>query len=146
MPATNVWAKTITKSQGWLTDVAVELGGAEPHEAASALRCVLHALRDRLTPDEAVDLAGQMPLLIKGVFFDGWVPSKTPIRTRGLDEFLDLVERPLAGRSFDLGAEAVTRAVFRVLTDRVSAGEIRDVRGTLPEEVAALWPVEVASR
>lgn len=31
----------------------------------------LHALQDRLTVQEGADLAAQLPLLVKGIFYDG---------------------------------------------------------------------------
>jgi uncharacterized protein (DUF2267 family) len=104
------------------------------------LRVVLHALRDRLPPDEAVDLSAQMPLIIKGVYFDGWDPSATPVKARTKAEFLALVNTGLQEAARDVDAERITRAVFKLIAERVSAGEIRDVRGTLPREVAELWP------
>jgi uncharacterized protein (DUF2267 family) len=74
----HIWDKAMSKSNAWLSDLSYELGSENAHLTLVALRAVLHALRDRLPPDEAVDLAAQMPLIIKGVYFDGWDPSATP--------------------------------------------------------------------
>lgn len=138
----HIWDKTLAKSDEWLTSLGNDLGVEDPHAALLALRAVLHALRDRLPPDEAVDLAAQMPLVIKGVYFDGWDPSATPVKARSRDAFLGLVEGRLRGTYLEPMPERVTRAVFRLLAARVSQGEIRDVRGALPREVTELWPEE----
>jgi uncharacterized protein (DUF2267 family) len=136
----HIWDKALSKSNVWLSDLSYELGWENAHLTLVALRAVLHALRDRLPPDEAVDLAAQMPLIIKGLYFDGWNPSATPVKARTREEFLALVKRHLQRGILDADAERVTRAVFKLIAERVSDGEIRDVRGVLPLEVAELWP------
>jgi uncharacterized protein (DUF2267 family) len=128
----HIWDKALSKSNVWLSELSHELSWEDAHLTLLGLRAVLHALRDRLPPDEAVDLAAQMPLIIKGVYFDGWDRTKA--------EFLDLVRRRLERGILDADPERVTRAVFKLVAQRVSEGEIRDVRSVLPDEVAELWP------
>lgn len=135
-----VWDTTLAKSDRWLEELGEELGWIDPQLTLLALRSVLHALRDRLPPDEAVQLAAQLPLLIKGIYFDGWDPSATPVKARSREVFFAMVRGPLQGGVLESDVERVTRAVFRLLARHVSAGEIGDVRGMLPAEVAALWP------
>lgn len=135
----HVWDKTLARSNLWLEQLGSELGWKDPEAVLLALRSVLHALRDRLPPDEAVELAAQMPLLIKGIYFDGWNPSATPVRARSKEEFFALVQGPLQGGPLETDTERITRAVFHLLADRVSEGEIRDVRGVLPAALADLW-------
>ena len=144
-PAARTWDSAFHKSNEWLNQLAVELGTENADEALPALRGVLHALRDRLPPDEATDLAAQLPLFIKGVYFEGWHPAATPVRARTRQAFLALVAKH-AGR--DVGedeAETMARAVFRLLANRVTAGEIEDVRGNLPVEVGRLWPAPLTA-
>ena len=144
-----VWGKAIANGDEWLkelrtelrTDLRTELRWRSAGAALLALRSVLHALRDRLPPDEAVQLAAQLPLLIKGVYFDGWNPSATPVKARSKGEFFALVRSRFQQRMLDSEAELVTRAVFKLLAAHVSDGEIRDVRGMLPTPLAELWPV-----
>lgn len=136
----HIWDKALSKSNVWLSELSNELSWANAPLTLLALRAVLHALRDRLPPDEAVDLSAQMPLIIKGVYFDGWDPSATPVKARTKEEFLALVNTRLQRAARDVDAERITRAVFKLIAERVSEGEIRDVRGMLPLEVAELWP------
>jgi uncharacterized protein (DUF2267 family) len=74
------------------------------------------------------------------VYFDGWDPSATPVKARTKEEFLALVNTRLQRAARDVDAERITRAVFKLIAERVSEGEIRGVRGMLPLEVAELWP------
>ena len=134
-----VWSSTIRKSDDWLLMLGRDLGTTDLHAMRLALRAVLHTVRDRLPMAEAVEFAAQMPLLLKGVYFDGWDPGAPPVRLRTRQRFLASVEECLRGTSLASDPDGVTRAVFRLLATRISAGEIHDVQGCLPPEIAELW-------
>lgn len=135
-----IWDNTLTKSNEWLKELGKELGSENANTLLLALRSVLHALRDRLRPDEAAELAAQLPVLLKGVYFDGWNPSATPVKARTKEEFLALVLQALPPGTSYADAERFCRAVLGVVAAHVSPGEIRDVKATLPLELKALWP------
>lgn len=139
--ASHVWDRALHRGNAWLQELSGELGWDDLDASLLALRAVLHALRDRLTPNEAVQLAAQLPLLLKGVYFDGWRPSATPVKTRNREEFLAQVRRPLIRGIPEADPEGVTRAVFKLLDEHVSGGEIADVRNMLPAEWGDLWPM-----
>src|SRR3546814_6955305 len=63
--------------------------------AYHALRSVLHALRDRLTLEEAAHLGAQLPMLVRGIYYDSWHPAGMPRRERSEGEFLAHVEKGL---------------------------------------------------
>jgi uncharacterized protein (DUF2267 family) len=100
---------------------------------------VLRALRDRLIMDEAFDLGSQLPMILRGFYFEGWRPDATPIRERRKEEFLKRVESGM-NSAVAMGAEIAVRAVFALLARRVSEGELEDVRQGLPEPIRELWP------
>ena len=141
MPATEshipVFEKTLQTTHQWLRELERILHLRDQSEAYAVLRGVLHALRDRLIPDEAVDLGAQLPMLIRGFYYEGWKPNATPTRQRHLEGFLDAIPRlsPDVG-----GPEAAVRAVFGLLGQRITDGEVEDIRNMLPEEVRKLWP------
>jgi uncharacterized protein (DUF2267 family) len=67
--------KTVHKTNTLLKQIETELGWENQRSMSyTALRAVLHALRDRLTVQEAADLAAQLPLLVIGIFYEGWDP------------------------------------------------------------------------
>ena len=78
----------VQKADLWLKEIMEELNTDSRRIAYMSLRAVLHTLRDRLLLDEAVDLGAQLPLLIKGIYYDEWKPSITPVKDRHIDEFL----------------------------------------------------------
>ena len=138
----SVFDETLQVTRSWLNDVMARLGATDTHHAYHALRVCLHALRDRLPPENAVHLAAQLPMLVRGFYFEGWKPSATPTPERSLDEFLAHIQRGF-GRDPDTDAEEAARAVFLVLADRLSPGEVRKVVQVLPHDLRALWPRDI---
>jgi len=136
----SVFDTTVQKTNLWLKEVMEELHFDDPEQAYRALRAVLHALRDRLIIEEAADLAAQLPMLLRGLYFEGWRPAGKPLKERHLADFLQHVRSQLAGREAD-DPQAVTQAVFAVLARHLPAGQVADIRQGLPEPVRALWPV-----
>ena len=133
--------RNVEKTNLWLKDLADELETDDRQAAYRALRAFLHAVRDRLTVDEAAQLAAQLPDLIRGIYYEGWVPSKTPLTYRSLDEFLRRVseEAVLAGET---EASYAATAAARVLHRHVSEGEIEDVLGMLPKGLRSVVGAE----
>lgn len=126
--------RTVEQTNAWLEEVASRLESNDHREAYRVLRAYLHALRDRLTVDEAAQLAAQLPLLIRGIFYEGWNPSKTPVKYHHLEEFLERVkdEAELPGET---SASYAVSVAAEVLREHVSAGEIDDIRAQLPQEL-----------
>jgi len=129
----------VQKTNSWLKELMLELHWHDRRKAYLAMRATLHALRDRLTVEEAAQLAAQLPMLIRGFYYEGWNPTGKPLKIRDKEEFLGLVEQELRG-SERIDPERVARAVFKVLSDRVTEGEIEDVKHLLPAEIRELWP------
>ena len=125
------------KAHIWLNELAEELGSTDHHYAYRVLRSFLHALRDRLSVDEAAQLAAQLPIFIRGVFYEGWDPSRTPERARDVDSFLQRIakEGVLAGET---EASFATAAAIRVLRHHISVGESESFLHQLPEHVREL--------
>ncbi len=130
---------TLQTTNIWLNELMEELGWADRHKAYHALRAVLHTLRDRLPPDEAVHLGAQLPMLIRGFYYEGWHPANKPVKERSRDEFLSHITDEFL---FDIDADSkqIVCAVFEVICNHVSAGEIEDVKHALPSGVRELWP------
>jgi uncharacterized protein (DUF2267 family) len=136
----DVFDTTIHKTNTWLKEL-MQIGGWETrHTAYRALRATLHALRDRLTVDETAQLSAQLPMLIRGLYFEGWDPSIRTLKERHLEQFLERIEQELRGDE-QLDPVEVARSVFTVMQQRVTEGEIEDVRHMLPSKIRELWPL-----
>jgi uncharacterized protein (DUF2267 family) len=134
----DVFDETIHKTNSWLKEIAQQLG-LERRGAYQVLRAVLHCLRDRLAVNEAADLGDQLPMLVRGIYYEAWHPAGKPEKIRSLDDFLDAIRSRLPPQQH-VDTESAARAVFRTLENHVSSGEIHDVIDTLPNEIRALWP------
>jgi uncharacterized protein (DUF2267 family) len=107
-----------------MKEIAQSLG--PDHRAAyHAMRAVLHALRDRLTVDEAAHSGDKLPMLVRGIYFDGLHSAGKPDRARSREEFLQRSNDRLHIAPF--GPEDVAHAVFKVLVHHLAPGEIRRV-------------------
>lgn len=129
---------TLQKTDQWMQDVMDELGPQDPQKAYRSLRAVLHALRDRLVPGEVTDMASEMPMLIRGLFLEGWKAKQPTGDVDSQEEFFAAVNEQLQVPA-DVGAEESTRAIFRVLERRISRGELGDVKSMLPKNLQSLW-------
>jgi uncharacterized protein (DUF2267 family) len=137
-----VFDASLQKTQVWFNDLMAELDWEnQPQRAYLALRTVLHALRDRLTVEEAVQLSAQLPMLIRGFYFEGWNLKGKPHKERHKEDFFEHVEIAFK-KDPTVSPQRVTRAVFKVLTKHVSAGEIEDIKHIMPKELQELWPEE----
>jgi len=132
---------TMHTTNVWLNDLMDRMCWQDKHRAYHALRVVLHALRDRLSVDQVAALGAQLPLLIRGFYYEGWHPAGKPIKERKKEEFLAHVA--LGFENDPQGSpEEVARAVFRVIAKHVTPGEINHVRLALPREIRSLWSEE----
>ena len=129
--------KTVHKTCEWLDELGAELGWDDRQQAYVALRAVLHALRDRLPVNEAADLAAQLPMLVRGFYFEGWRPAGTPVPLRHREEFLAPLVAAIEWRTAT-PPEAIARAVFRLLRRHLTYGELEDVLQVLPHEIREL--------
>lgn len=129
--------KSNEKSTRWVKDMMVVLGIDDSEAALHALRAGLHALRDRLTVEEAAQLAAQMPMTIRGLFFENWRPTGKPLRIRHPNDFLALVIANYQPRA-DLYADDIIRGTVKVLSKHITEGEMTDVVMSLPERLLEL--------
>lgn len=132
---THLFDHAVTGAAQWIDELATELGTDDPREARRVLRAVLHAIRDRLQPNEAAQLAAQMPELIRGMYYAEWKPGRTSPRHG--KEFLELVAQTAELHGATEASLAVA-ATMRVLRRHISGGEIDDVLADMPAEVREL--------
>jgi uncharacterized protein (DUF2267 family) len=134
----DVFDTTLQKTNVWLKEIEAELG-PDRHRSYEAMRAVLHALRDRLSVDEAAHLGDQLPMLVRGIYYEGYHPAGKPEKLRSLDEFLERVSARLRNVR-PIGGEEAARATFRTISRNCDPGEVRQVLGCLPAELRSLWP------
>ncbi len=123
----------------WINELDERLQWNNKARSYRLLKAVLHALRDLLPVDEAVDLGAQLPGPLRGAYYEQWRPAITPVKSRDVEEFLNRVNEHFRRDPLMEPLQAVM-AVFQLLNKKITEGEIEDVRGCLPEAVRNIWP------
>jgi uncharacterized protein (DUF2267 family) len=133
----DVFDKTLQTTHLWLNEI-MAVTGPDRRVAWHELGAVLRAVRDRIPLELAAHLGAELPILVRGIYYEKWRPAAQPERYRSLDEFCDCVLRNL-GEIRPVDPRLAARAVFGVLSRHLAEGQIRKVRDALPDEVRALW-------
>lgn len=128
-----VFDKTLNITNNWLKEIEERMGRSDRQVAYVSLRSTLHALRDRLTKEEASHLGAELPMLVRGIYFESWDFSRAPRKIRSQEEFIEEIRQNLAEHT-DINPEEACRAVFSMLENRISEGEIEDIKDMLPNE------------
>lgn len=141
----DIFESTLQKTNEWLHDLMTELDWDNRYKAYSVLRGTLQALRDRLPLELAVKFGAQLPMLVRGFYYEGWKPSITPIKVSNKEEFLNFVlsylKNPALFEEPELhNIEKVVSAVFKVIANHVSEGEVHHLKSALPAAIGNLWP------
>jgi uncharacterized protein (DUF2267 family) len=128
---TNRILRQIEEAYGWPKE--------RRNQSYAALRAVLHALRDRLTVDEAAHFGAQLPMLVRGLYYDGWDPSRAPKKMHR-DDFLDQVRREMPPYEVEGGMERLVHMVAQALRLYITDGEWEDIKSQMPKDLAAMLP------
>ena len=132
----DVFDKTLQTTNIWLDEIANRLR-PDRQLAWKVLSVVLHKLRDRLPLNLAAHLSAELPLLVRGVFYDQFEPAKQPTDWT-LEPFVEEVSKWLSDvRPVD--PRAAIQAVFSVLSRHVPRGQIENVQGALPADLREFW-------
>ena len=134
----DVFDTTLQQTNLWLKEL-MECLSVDRRHAYRVLNATLHAVRDRIGPENAVHLGAQLPILVRGFYYEGWHPTGTPTKQRHKEEFLDYVNGEVF-RGLGVDPEQAVRAVFDVISKRLDAGEIEKLMKIFPDELRDLWP------
>ena len=126
--------KSLQKTDIWLNEIQKNMQWESKATAFKGLRAVLHALRDQLTVEENAHLSAQFSLLIRGLYFEGWQPSKRANRCHKQSDFVDLVAKEFKNDPL-LKVRHLIHTVFSSMANHVSKGELQDIRHCLAEDL-----------
>jgi uncharacterized protein (DUF2267 family) len=124
-------------TQSFYRTVIDTSGGVSRETAKRATAAVLHALRDRLTPEEADQAAAQLPTDLKEVWAEGDSADRRPVKM-DREEFCERVRWEARLPSMR-EARWMTLAVFAALKEQISPGEAEDVFAQLPKDLKEMW-------
>ena len=130
---------TVHTTHAWINELAERLDWASKRSTLHLLRATLHHVRDHLLINELAHFSAQLPLLVRGMLFEGWMPKSNPTKVRSPQEFVASIGAEMDQAQEFRGAEDI-RCVFDLLNARLSAGEIEDIRSSFSSGIRGLWP------
>ena len=107
-------------------------------KAFAVLRAVLHELRNLLPLEQAAHLSAQLPLIIRGIFFENWHPHFVVIQEIKKEDFLTSITEALYPYQ-NIDAEGTVRSVLHVLGEKLPAGTLEDILKNMPKEIQELY-------
>lgn len=130
--------KYCNETQSWVSGIAVQMHMPGRNDwALNVLKAVLHTLRDRTTVEEVFHLSAQLPVLIRGIYLEGYKPSGKPEKMNA-EEFVKQIKNRM-GPSVDVPVQDALRAVLTILYEKTSPGEMEDIKGSMPKDIQRLW-------
>lgn len=129
---------TIHLTHQWINELAGRLDWASKRSTSHLLRVCLHHIRDHLGVNELAQFSAQLPVMICGFMFEGWVPKYTPIKERNADDFVAFMAQQMGEAPEYRGVDDM-KSVFALLNTRISRGEINDIRANLPAPIRDSW-------
>jgi uncharacterized protein (DUF2267 family) len=118
-----VFDRTLQTTHIWLDEIIEDLH-TDRQTAWHVLGAVMRSLRDRLPPGLSAHLSAELPLLIRGCYFDQWRPGAENLKMRSLAEFLERVSDGLRDTK-PIGSLDAVRTVFAVLERHLDRGQQR---------------------
>lgn len=127
---TGTFDHMVHTANAMVADIAEVFGTTDRRFAYRVLRAWLHTVRDRLTVEEAAHFAAQLPELVRGVYYDGWNPSRVPVRY-GHDEFTQRFAKAASIPVEDVSWTAARVSV--IMQAHFSAGQLEHALAQMPE-------------
>jgi uncharacterized protein (DUF2267 family) len=112
MAKLDVLDTTLQKTHEWLRDIKEELGFDNDRAAYAALRATLHGLRDQLGTDQVARFGAQLPMLVRGIYYEGWDPPSLAAGGRERRYFLESLRHELRDHPELRDPERAARIVF----------------------------------
>jgi uncharacterized protein (DUF2267 family) len=102
----------------------------------------LRQQRDRIGPESAAHLCAQLPMLLRGLFYEGWDPTGKPSKERHEEDFLAHIACELP-RADAAELEQDVRATIDVLSKRIDRRTAVKLAAMFPLELRRFWPAFV---
>ena len=138
--------KQVREDYTWITDVAEKVGApGNPDVGLKALRGVLHVIRDMLKMEEVFTLSNHLPLMIRGIYFEGYNPYEVPVMIYNR-ELLNRFRKRMGPRNGDYFEDYLNKGEEELINNEEFLNRIRENIGpgeNIEPEDAFLAVIEV---
>jgi uncharacterized protein (DUF2267 family) len=134
-----IFDRTIQETNGWLKSLMEHLRTDNRHTAYVVLRAALHALRDHVGPSVAQGLGEQLPMLMRGFYYENWRFEANHRLVADKHELAERIraEMPAGTRVTPTHA---AKAVFEVMWEKVAPDEVAKLIRHCSPDIQELWP------
>lgn len=134
--------KYLHETNDYINQLAKDLGHPEERQRVMIIwRAVMHTIRDRIQISESLDLISPLPMILKGMYVNGWKYHETPPYDYETLEQMKTQVKALqneCGESdFDWskGTDKIISITLDSLERYVTEGQMNHIRAQLPENV-----------
>ncbi|MFP4111408.1 MAG: DUF2267 domain-containing protein [Candidatus Woesearchaeota archaeon] len=126
---------TVQKTNEWLNNIKEELQWESKDDVYIATKAVLQTLRDRLPIDEAIHLAEQLPMLMKGMYYEGYKPRGKPEKMSE-NGFYRTINDRIVNKEID--PESAAKAIIKIIYLKIGKGEFDDIKSNMPSDIQTM--------
>ncbi len=128
-------APAVHTAHEWLHAVADRIGTNDRAFTYHVVRAWLHTVRDRIDVAASARLTAQLPEILRGIYYEDWVPGHVPVRHR-TDEFItQFAHEAMITRD---QVPDLVGAVTDVMLQRCSRGQLDGLFAVLPAPLREL--------
>ncbi len=144
--------KHAQKGNEFLNRLTVLLGDkTKKNNAGKILKAVFKTLREYLSLEENFHLLAQLPMALKAVYIEGWMPThkleKGRKKIEFIQQYLNYRDRSYIAKVQDVEmATKEINLVFFALKKYISAGEFEDILSVLPTQIKKLISNNIYSK
>lgn len=136
--------KTVQKTEEWLRELMNKMGWDDKEMAYDGLRAVLHALRDRLTVEAVAKFGAQLPMLVRGFYYENWTPGHIPLKIHSEQEFIALTKSYLRKPVLkEENIKELIQAVFQLIRYHTSEAEADKLIALFPKSIAHILELNI---
>ena len=133
-----VFDETVHATNTWLHEITSRCDLKDRQQGYRLMRVCLHTIRDAISVNASANLTAQLPMLMRGIYYEGWEPASLPKRVKSVDEFLSDIDEAFSQEPDFDSAEAFLEFIS-VMAMHISEGEMDHLRKMMPDEIKPLW-------
>jgi len=134
-----IFDRTLQETNGWLKSVMGQLGTDNRHVAYVVLKATLHALRDHVGARDAQRLGEQLPMLMRGFYYENWRFDANDRAVADKHDFLERVRAEIPAGTRVAPTHAA-KAVFEVMWEKIAPDEVARLIARCSPSLQDLWP------
>lgn len=134
--------KYLHETNDYINQLAEDLGHPEERQRVMIIwRAVMHTIRDRIQVSESLDLISPLPMILKGMYVNGWKYHETPpYDYESLEQMktqVKALQNKYGESDFDWskGTDEIISITLDSLERYVTEGQMEHIRNQLPREV-----------